>query len=282
MVDRNELSYVAQEARQYDHDRWLVTLFAPAHLRERLYSLIAFNSEIARIRETVSEPMIGDIRLQWWREALESLEKGSPKSHPVMDALVQVHQHTPLNFKVMQEMIDARSSDLDAAPIHDDAGLQAYADGTGGLLQQLMVSVVHPDFDEIDRDAALRAGRSFALVGVLRAIPFHARNDLLLLPHSRISDEGLTTETLFKPENRKPFLTIVEGIAVLAEEELKGARKASRQASPKIKAIQLLNSLTGLYLRKLKATKYDPGHPKLTAGSQRKVLALVLGNMRKG
>jgi len=282
VVDRNELSYVANEARQYDHDRWLVTLFAPAHLRESLHSFLAFNSEISRIRETVSEPMIGDIRLQWWREAIEGLENGKPKSHPVMDALVHVQKQTLIRYKLMQEMIDGRSTDLDAAPIHDDAGLLAYADATGGVLQQLLVSVIHPEFDEIDKEAALRAGRSFSLVGVLRAIPFHARNDLLLLPHSRLADEGLTTESVFKADNRKSFLKIVEQIADLAQQELRDARVAARKASPKIKAIQLLNSLTALYLARLKASKFDPGHPKLTVGSQRKILALVLGNLRRG
>ncbi|MBL4741058.1 MAG: squalene/phytoene synthase family protein [Sneathiella sp.] len=282
MVDRNELSYVAQEARQYDHDRWMVALFAPAHLRENLYSLLAFNSEISRIRETVSEPMIGDIRLQWWREALESLEQGTPKSHPVMDALACVQKQTSWAFKVMQDMIDARSTDLDAAPIHDDAGLLVYAGGTGGLLQQLLASVIHPEFNETDKDAAFRAGRSFALVGVLRAIPFHARNDLLLLPHSRLANEGLTTETVFQAENRNSFLKIVEELANLAQEDLRTAREVARQASPMIKSVQLLNSLTALYLKRLKASKFDPSHPKLTVGSQRKVLALVLGNLGIG
>lgn len=282
MVDNNELSYAAKESRQYDHDRWLTALFAPSHLRENLFSLIAFNTEISRIRETVSEPMIGDIRLQWWREAIESLGKGKPRAHPVIDALSKVQTQFPLNFSLMQEMIDARSKDLDAAPIEDDAGLIAYADGTGGGMQRLMLSIVAPDYTPLDDEAALQAGRCFALVGIIRAIPFHAQNDLLLLPQSRLVALGLTADTVFKVENRKAFLKIVEDIAEIATRELSKARQAARRASSKAKTTHHLNALTALYLKKLKGANFDPGHPDIKVGSPRKILALVLRNMKKG
>lgn len=58
-----------RDLQRLDPDRWLTTLFAPDASRPGLFALYAFNAEIARARESVSQPMIGQIRLQWWREA---------------------------------------------------------------------------------------------------------------------------------------------------------------------------------------------------------------------
>src|SRR3546814_15149921 len=79
--------YCAAEVRRQDPDRWLTALFAPDARRPALLALYAFNAEIARAREAVSQPMIGQIRLQWWREDWEGMEAGGVRAHPVVLAL---------------------------------------------------------------------------------------------------------------------------------------------------------------------------------------------------
>ena len=64
--------------RHHDRDRFQTALFAPAERREALFALYAFNYEIARVREAVREPMLGQIRLQWWREAIAAAYAGEP------------------------------------------------------------------------------------------------------------------------------------------------------------------------------------------------------------
>jgi phytoene synthase len=61
------LSAVAELVRRHDRDRYMTALFAPAARREALFALYAFNYEIARVREAVTQPTLGQIRLQWWR-----------------------------------------------------------------------------------------------------------------------------------------------------------------------------------------------------------------------
>ena len=65
--------------RRHDRDRYQTALFAPADRREALFALYAFNYEIARVRETVTQPMLGQIRLQWWREVVEAAYAGAPR-----------------------------------------------------------------------------------------------------------------------------------------------------------------------------------------------------------
>src|SRR5215218_7515119 len=83
------LSAVAAIVRRHDRDRYQTALFAPADRREALFALYAFNYEVARVRETVTQPMLGQIRLQWWREVVEATYAGAPaRQHEIVTPLV--------------------------------------------------------------------------------------------------------------------------------------------------------------------------------------------------
>ena len=73
--------------RRVDEDRWLASRFAPAGVRSRLTALYALNYEISRTAETVTQPALGDIRLAWWREAVEEIYAGrAVRAHPALSA----------------------------------------------------------------------------------------------------------------------------------------------------------------------------------------------------
>ncbi|MEJ2028057.1 MAG: squalene/phytoene synthase family protein, partial [Limibacillus sp.] len=81
MALAEDYNYCAAEVRRFDHDRYLSLLLAAEPLRRSLLAIYAFNLEIARTAESVSEPMIGQIRLQWWRDSIEGLYGGAPRRH---------------------------------------------------------------------------------------------------------------------------------------------------------------------------------------------------------
>src|SRR5437588_1275677 len=84
----DRLSPVAALVRRHDRDRFQTVLFAPAARREALFALYAFNYEIARVRESVMQPMLGQIRLQWWRENIAAaFEGGFIRHHPILEPL---------------------------------------------------------------------------------------------------------------------------------------------------------------------------------------------------
>src|SRR5579864_3974017 len=89
--EMSRLSPVAALVRRHDRDRYQTALFAPADRREALFALYAFNYEIARVREIVTQPMLGQIRLQWWREIVAAAyEDGPPRPHEVAGPLAAV------------------------------------------------------------------------------------------------------------------------------------------------------------------------------------------------
>ena len=93
-----------------DEDRWLTTRFAPEALRARLLALFAFHAEIERIPHAVSEPPLGEIRLQWWREAIDEIVNAKqPRAHPVVQAMAATGACEKDAAPLMLGMIEARA-----------------------------------------------------------------------------------------------------------------------------------------------------------------------------
>jgi phytoene synthase len=111
--DSSSTGVVRDAARAGDIDRYLSALLAPRRVREDLIALTAFLGEVARIPAVVSEPMMGEIRLQWWREALAAASAGAATGSPIADALGRVMQRHALPEGLLQSLIDARGRDLD-------------------------------------------------------------------------------------------------------------------------------------------------------------------------
>src|SRR3981189_3867719 len=102
-----EASSLAALVRHHDRDRYQTALFAPARRREALLALYAFNYEIARVRETVTQPMLGQIRLQWWRENIAAAFEGGPfRHHPVVEPLAAVIRDLRLTRDHFDRLID--------------------------------------------------------------------------------------------------------------------------------------------------------------------------------
>src|SRR5882724_5539668 len=111
----DRLSPVAALVRRHDRDRFQTVLFAPAARREALFALYAFNYEIARVRERVSEPILGRIRLEWWR-------------HVVAEPLTAAIREHLLTREHFERLIDARERDLDGKAPTSLAALEDYAE----------------------------------------------------------------------------------------------------------------------------------------------------------
>lgn len=153
------------EVRRADEDRWLASRFAPADVRQRLIALYAFNHEVARTPETVTQPALGAIRLAWWREALEEIYGGgTQRAHPVVEALARERVHFTLGGLIA--LIDARERDLDAAPFATWDEMDAYIDATAGQLMRLAVTACGAE-PELNLIAA--ASQAWGHVGLTRA-----------------------------------------------------------------------------------------------------------------
>jgi 15-cis-phytoene synthase len=178
---------IAAFVRRNDPDRFLTALFAPPHKRDALLTLYAFNHEIARAREAVSEPPLALIRLQWWREVVE----GARRRHEVADPLVAAIDSGELHRSDLLALIDAR--EVEAEPtIETLAGWRDYLMAGAGGLAVAAARLLGADNPEI-----LRArGAAYGAAGVLRSVPVLARQRRCLLPMDILAEHGLSPEAV--------------------------------------------------------------------------------------
>jgi 15-cis-phytoene synthase len=149
--------------REHDHDRYLATLYAPADKQPHLFALYAFAAEIARVPRMVSEAQIGEIRLQWWAEALEALERGDTVDHPTAKALGQ----TGLPYAPLKAMIEARRFDLYADIMPSLADLEGYLGETEASVFQLAAMILSPEAAKGSAELCGLAGVAYGLARVL-------------------------------------------------------------------------------------------------------------------
>jgi phytoene synthase len=275
-----DLSYCAEQVRRFDNDRFLCTLFAPPAEREALAALYAFNLEIARVRESVREPMLGRIRLQWWRDAIEGICNGAPQREPVAVALAAAVDRFGLGREHLDRLIDAREFDLDDRPPATLDDLVRYAEGTGAPLVKLSAEVMDA------RDPGVMApaedlGIAWALTGLIRAVPFHARARRLYLPAALSRKAGLDVLAMFERGSVPGLPAVVEAVAGRARERLASARAARRDVPARALPAFLPSTLADLYLKRIAAAGYDPFDARVQAAGAGRLVALALSRLRK-
>ena len=272
------LSPVGEHARAADYDRYLSAVFAPAARREALFALIAFNHEIARIPEAVSEPMLGRIRLQWWREVLDAVYAGEPaRRHEVAVPLADAINGCGLDRASFDALLDAREADLESEdPPADLAALERYAAATGGSLTELMVRVCGADSSPV-LQAGRQVGTAWALIGTLRAAPHAAAQGRLVLPADLLGSAGITPEDLLAGRGFERFAAVAEPVADRAAVVLAAAREARRAMPRQALGVLLIARLADLYLARLRRAAWDPRDPRVTCDPLRKQAAMLSG-----
>jgi len=154
--------------RRLDPDRWLASRFvADPERRAEVVAIYALNDELARVGETVTQPLIGEIRLAWWRDRIEDLFNGRPiPAQPVLQALAAPIGEGRLPQSLFEALIDARHLDLDATPFTDSSALARYLDGTAGAVMGLAARALS---SEAPLTAVIQSGRAWGMAGLYRA-----------------------------------------------------------------------------------------------------------------
>jgi phytoene synthase len=165
----------------HDRDRWLASLFVPADKRPHLHALYAFSIEIARIRDVVSDPTPGEIRMQWWTDALQGETRGDVRGHPVAHAFLDTIAKCGLPRADFTALIEARRFDLYDDPMPDFAALRAYCEATSSSLFGIAAKIVSGQENAVG-EAAHSAGIAYGLTGLLRDLPLQAARGQCFLP----------------------------------------------------------------------------------------------------
>jgi phytoene synthase len=260
--------------RSYDHDRWLSVLLAPEPSRPALFALYAFSTEIARVRETVTQPALGEMRLAWWREALEGARASEAAAHPVAGALRTLIADLALPTHPFLALIEARRFDLYDDPVPTLGFLEGYAGETASALLRLAALILNGGTEPGAAAAAGHAGVAYAIAGLLRALPWLARQGRCYAPADLLARHGLTPADVVARRDGPAMRAALAQLRAHArrryDEARAGIGEAARPARPAFAPL----ALVPLYLKAMEQSGGDPFETVVEVAQWRKQWAM--------
>jgi phytoene synthase len=248
---------VRRIAREADPDRSLSALFAPREARVDLFALYALNAELSRVAELVSEPGLGAIRLQWWRDAIERAASGEAIGHPVADAFGETLRHRKLSRNRVSALIDARNFDVETKIMPDMATLDTYLGHTAGTVFALAAEILGARGESVEQ-AARSAGKAYGLTGLMRALPVHAARGLIFLPEDALLRCGTSPGEVLAGKMSQGLHDLLAELRVKAREALRDARSRIAALDHAARSAFVSLSLVDPYLASLEKVGRDP------------------------
>lgn len=246
--------------READRDLWLACLFAPAETRPHLHALHAFASEIAAVREKTTQPLLGEMRLRWWYDALEaplSDEGGGARAHPVADALIDTIERHAVPRAELIDLIEAHVFDLYDEPMDSLEALEAYCARTTAAPMRWSAAVIDAGGAGRQAQALERAGLAAGLTRILRSFPRQAALGQRFTPVELTARHG-ASEQDFASGVASPAIRAALGeLRARAREHYEAARGAAH-GSCAAQAALLPAALVPLYLQAMERKDYDP------------------------
>ncbi|GGD22600.1 phytoene/squalene synthase family protein [Aureimonas glaciei] len=251
--------------RDEDPDRAVAVQFAPSDKRRHLLALYAFNIETARVRDQISQPLPGEIRLQWWRDiiaagdgASEAAGDGTGVSsperagggHPVAAALLDTIQRFDLPGAAFERFLDARIFDLYDDPMPSVTAFEGYAGDTASSLIVMAAMILDRSKAPQVSDAAGHAGVAQAAVGALRLLPLHRRRRQVFMPADLLAAAGCPAEALIAGE-AEPTDRAIAAMTAFAKDHLDRYRAHRAGVPASLRAAFLPADLTATHLKRI-------------------------------
>ncbi|KAI1431233.1 squalene/phytoene synthase [Xylaria sp. CBS 124048] len=243
--------YCVAQLRQSDYDSFLVRNFIPSWRRDAYDAFRALNLELVRLPELVSNPTIGQLRMQFWRNAVNDTFAGNPPKEPIMILLHRVltrleetssrSNTSSIKFWLLR-VISTREKHMDNRPFPTLATLEEYAENTYSTLMYSTLAALSVQSMHVDHLAS-HIGKACGIAAICRGIPVLAsptpamksrdgtngtanRNPVLLLPLDIMAETGLKEEDVYRygPE-ASGFQDAVFQVATRANDHLITARE---------------------------------------------------------
>ncbi len=259
----------AELVRQRDRDRYWSALFAPERLQPGLHALYAFDAGLAHIAAAAKEPMVAQIRLQWWRDAVDLAAPGTKTGNPVADALTGAIEEYGLPKESLIALVDARIPEVFGDP---PASLQA--------LQVSLCAKYAPVFElaaailgcrsETCKNAAQHASFAYGMTQTLRALPFQASRGKLMLPPSYFEGRGASLAAVYRGDTSAAFGAGLADLRSGAGRALQEFRALAPQLDPAAFAAFLPLALVEPYLKAMAAPGLNPLQTPVTLNPVRR------------
>ncbi len=268
--------------RNHSIDRYLATLYLPQDARADIFALYGFDAEICNIANIVNEPMMGEIRLQWWRELIAGTRPGEAANHPIAMALLTAINRHNLPVEVFDNYLQARVFDLYNDAMPDLTTFEGYAGETTSVLFQLIANITGGNhMAGQTATAAGHAGVAWTIVKILKKLPVHRAQQRTFIPTEIMLQSGVSSEIYQAGEVNAAMTDLVNAMTNLANEHLKKFEQALAELPSNQKSAFLPMCLIGPYIEKLKSSAANTAAQPVDIAQWRKQIYLWRAS-RKG
>ena len=282
MVRPDSHGLAAAQLRELDRDRYAASLVIPTGKRADVQALFAFAADVAAIRERVSEPTPGEIRLQWWIDALEGNGHGEVRHNPVADALFDTIERCALPSGPLIRLLAARRFDLYHDPMSDIGQFEGYAGETVSVLLQYAAMILAGEETPQTADAAGHLGVALALAGHLRAFGYNASRGQLFLPLAVFTAHGVREADIYAGVDSEALRAAIAQIIDIADDHAQKARAAIAALPSSLRSVFASLALVEGDLKRLASGADNPFAPPAVPGPFRRLASLMWWTMRNG
>jgi len=257
-------SFSADLVRTHDFARYASTLFVPSELRRALLSLYAFNVEISRVREQITQSLPGEIRLHWWTDMLAGVEHGGVEGNPVAAELLLTIRNFRLSIEPLTRLIEEHQFDLYNDPMPSMAALEGYINDTASALFLFAARIAgwqSPEIDHLARHAGLAQG----IAQVIANLPFDASRRQLFVPLQVLQQHGSNIEEIFAGKQTPSVRAALDQLIGEAQRHLQPAFALLAEIPPEVRPIFLPLALIRRDLAWMSRAVTDPFVPRVTS-----------------
>ena len=254
---REAAEFCAELVRIHDFARYASALFVPAAQRRALLAIYASNVEISRVREQVSQPLPGEIRLQWWTDMLAGAGHGGVEGNPVAAELLLAIRNWHLPVERMSRLIDEHQFDLYNDPMPTMAALEGYINDTSSALFSLGAGIAGPHSDEVEH-LARHAGFAQGIAQVMAELPLDASRRQLFVPLQLLESHGSSMEEVFAGRETPRLRAALDQLIGEARGHLKTAFALLENVPPEVRPVFLPLSLVARDLERMSRADNDP------------------------
>jgi phytoene synthase len=261
---QDSAAFCADLVRAHDFERYASTLFVSADSRRALLALYAFNVEIARVREQISQPLPGEIRLQWWTDMLAGAGHGGVEGNPVAAELMRAIRTHGLPVERLSRLIDEHQFDLYNDPMPSMAALEAYIHDTSSALFALGARIMGRQSEATDH-LARHAGLAQGFARVIATLPLDAARRQLFVPLQVLESHGSGMEEVFAGKETPQLRAALDQLIGEARRHLKTAFELLADAPPEVRSLFLPLALVRRDLARMARADSDLFAPRATS-----------------
>jgi phytoene synthase len=263
-ADKEAAGFCAELVRTHDFTRYTSTLFVPPEQRRALLALYAFNVEISRVREQVSQPLPGEMRLQWWTDMLAGAGHGGVEGNPVAAELMLAIRDWRLPVERLSRLIDEHQFDLYNDPMPTMAALEGYIDNTSSALYSLGAGIAAPPSDEVEH-LVRHAGLAHGMAQIMAALPLDASRRQLFVPLQLLESHGCGIEEVFAGKQTPKLRAVLDQLLDEARGHLKTSYALLTGMPPQVRPVFLPLAQVDRDLRRMSRADNDPFAPRTTS-----------------